>query len=50
MIFKTRAALAEPLRAAIKDDHPYATPAIVMLPTEGGDPDYLAWIAAEAKG
>ena len=47
MIFKTRAALDEAVRAAVKESHPYETPAIVVLPVEGGDPDYLAWIMAE---
>lgn len=50
MILKTRASLAEPLRAAIKEAHPYTLPAIVVLPVEGGDPAYLGWIAAEAHG
>lgn len=47
MIFKTRASLAEAVRAAVKESHPYETPAIVVLPVEGGDPNYLAWIMAE---
>jgi periplasmic divalent cation tolerance protein len=50
MILKTRAALAEAVRAAVKEAHPYATPAIVILPVEGGDADYLGWIANEATG
>jgi periplasmic divalent cation tolerance protein len=49
MIFKTRASLAEAVRAAVKDTHPYATPAIVVLPVEGGDPNYLGWINAETE-
>jgi periplasmic divalent cation tolerance protein len=48
MIVKTRAALAEPVREAVRAVHPYETPAIMIVPVEGGDPDYLAWIAAEA--
>src|SRR5690606_13784388 len=50
MILKTRAALAEAVRAAVKEVHPYSTPAIVFLPVEGGDARYLGWIAAEATG
>jgi periplasmic divalent cation tolerance protein len=50
MIFKTRASLAEAVRGAVKESHPYTTPAIVVLPVEGGDPDYLAWIDAETDG
>lgn len=48
MIVKTRAALTEPVREAVRAVHPYETPAIMIVPVEGGDPDYLAWIAAEA--
>jgi periplasmic divalent cation tolerance protein len=49
MIFKTRAALAEAVRAAVKDVHPYVTPAITVLPVEGGDAAYLGWIMAETE-
>jgi periplasmic divalent cation tolerance protein len=47
MIVKTRASLAEAVRAAVKATHSYTTPAILVLPLEGGDPSYLAWIMAE---
>jgi periplasmic divalent cation tolerance protein len=47
MIFKTRASLADAVRAAVKETHSYTTPAIVVLPIEGGDPTYLQWIVAE---
>jgi periplasmic divalent cation tolerance protein len=50
MIFKTRASHAEAVAAAVRESHPYTTPAVTVLPVEGGDPDYLAWIAAEASG
>ena len=50
MIIKTRAGLAEPVRAAVKQMHSYATPAILVLPVEAVDPDYHAWIVAEASG
>jgi periplasmic divalent cation tolerance protein len=50
MIVKTRASLAEPVRAAVKQMHSYATPAILVLPIESVDPAYHAWIVAEAKG
>ena len=50
MIIKTRASLAEPVRAAVKEMHSYTTPAILVLPVESVDPDYHAWIVAEAKG
>jgi periplasmic divalent cation tolerance protein len=46
MIIKTRASLAEPVRAAVKGSHPYDTPAIVVLPIESVDETYFAWIMA----
>lgn len=49
MIFKTRAELAEAVRRAVRASHPYTTPAILVLPVDGGDPDYLAWIAGETR-
>ena len=47
MIIKTRAALAEAVREAVKEMHSYTTPAILVLPIETVDPDYHAWILAE---
>jgi len=47
MIIKTRASLAEAVRAAVKAGHSYTTPAILVLPVEAVDPDYHAWIVAE---
>jgi periplasmic divalent cation tolerance protein len=52
MLVKTRAALAEAVRQAVKELHSYQTPAIMFLPVENADPDYHAWIVketAEAK-
>lgn len=49
MIIKTRATLAEAVRNAVKDMHSYSTPAILVLPIEGGDENYLAWIVAESE-
>src|SRR5260370_21041847 len=50
MIIKTRASLVEPVRAAVRAGHSYTTPAILVLPVEGGDPDYLGWIVGETEG
>jgi len=49
MIVKTRAALAEAVRAAVKAMHSYTTPAILVLPIEDIDPDYRAWLMAETE-
>ena len=50
MIIKTRAALAEAVRAAVKQMHSYTTPAILVLPIEHVDADYNAWLMAETAG
>ena len=50
MTFKTRASLADKLRVAGKAGQSYTTPSILVLPIEGGDPDYLRWIFAETEG
>lgn len=47
MIVKTRASLAEDVRAAVKERHAYATPAILVMPIESVDQSYLAWLLAE---
>jgi periplasmic divalent cation tolerance protein len=54
MIIKTRASLAERASAAVKEMHPYTTPALLVLPIESVDQGYLDWLLAEtapaAKG
>ena len=50
MIIKTRASLAEPVRAAVKEMHSYTTPAILVIPLESADQSYLGWILAETQG
>src|ERR1700730_15097796 len=47
MIIKTRATLAEKVRAAVRQMHSYTTPAILVLPIESVDADYHAWLVAE---
>ena len=50
MIIKTRASLAEAVRAAVKVLHSATTPAILVLPIEGGEPGYLSWLMQETAG
>jgi len=50
MIIKTRAALAEAVRTAVKEMHSYTTPAVLVIPIESVDPDYQAWIVRETEG
>ena len=49
MIVKTRASLAEDVRAVVKEMHSYTTPAILVLPIEGGEPGYLDWLMKETE-
>jgi periplasmic divalent cation tolerance protein len=49
MIIKTRASLAESVRAAVKEMHSYATPAILVIALESVDSNYLSWIMAETE-
>jgi periplasmic divalent cation tolerance protein len=49
MIIKTRRSLAEQVRAAVKEMHSYTTPAILVLPIEGGEPGYLDWLMKETE-
>jgi periplasmic divalent cation tolerance protein len=49
MIVKTRASLAEQVRASVRATHPYDTPAILVLPIESVDERYFAWILAETE-
>jgi periplasmic divalent cation tolerance protein len=50
MLIKTRAALAEQVRATVKELHTYTTPAIMVLPIESLDAAYHRWIVAESGG
>ena len=50
MIVKTRASLAESVRAAVKSLHSYDTPAVMVLPVESVDADYYRWIVEETAG
>jgi len=49
MIIKTRASLAEGVRAEVKALHSYTTPAILVLPIAGGEPAYLEWLMKETE-
>ena len=49
MLIKTRASLAEAVRAEVKARHSYDTPAILVLPIDSLDQTYLAWVLAETE-
>jgi periplasmic divalent cation tolerance protein len=43
----TRRSLVDAVTARVVELHPYDVPCVIALPLVGGNPDYLAWIAAE---
>jgi periplasmic divalent cation tolerance protein len=47
--FKTRRALVDAAIAALWAIHDYSVPCFVVLPIEGGSPDYLAWARAQTE-
>jgi len=47
MLIKTTAAQVEPIKALLAAEHPYDTPACLVLAVTDGLPDYLQWIARE---
>ena len=49
MIVKTRGSLAERVTAAVKENHSYETPAVLVLPVTGGNQSFIDWILAETE-
>ena len=49
MIIKTRASLAAAVQTAVKELHSYTTPAILVLPLESVEQNYLGWLMAETE-
>jgi periplasmic divalent cation tolerance protein len=49
VFFKTRRSLAEKLIAELWSVHNYSVPCFVVLPIEGGNADYLAWVRAQTE-
>ena len=47
LVAKSRADLIAPLTARVRALHSYDCPCVVALPIDGGNPDYLDWIAAQ---
>lgn len=46
MLIKSHVRHQQELIACIKTHHPYQTPELLVLPVQGGDPDYLSWLNA----
>jgi periplasmic divalent cation tolerance protein len=49
MIIKTREALASAVMEAVKSRHPYANPALVVLPIVDGSAEYLSWLSSQTQ-
>jgi periplasmic divalent cation tolerance protein len=49
VIVKTVKAQVEAVQTFVSDHHPYDLPEFLVLPVGGGDPAYLAWVAAESS-
>jgi periplasmic divalent cation tolerance protein len=49
MIIKTRTSLAEKVTTAVKAEHAYDTPAVLVLPILGGSQPYIEWIMKETE-
>ena len=47
MIIKTRASLAAAVEAAVKELHSYGTPAILVIPLESVEQNYMNWLVSE---
>jgi periplasmic divalent cation tolerance protein len=49
LVVKTIRARVDAVHTKIGELHPYDLPEILVLPVEGGDPAYLAWVAAQSS-
>ena len=49
MIVKTRASLAEQVSTAVRARHSYETPAVLVVPVDGGNQSFIDWILAETS-
>lgn len=46
LLIKSHVRHQQDLFTCIKAHHPYQTPELMVVPVQGGDPDYLAWLNA----
>jgi len=49
IVIKTIRARVDDVQARVSALHPYDLPEFLVLAVEGGDPAYLAWVAAESS-
>ena len=48
LVIKSQRSLLDELTQAIRELHSYSVPEVIALPIVGGNPGYLAWVAAES--
>ena len=49
LIAKTRKTLMQQLIETVKTHHSYECPCVLELPIQGGNPEFLRWIATETE-
>jgi periplasmic divalent cation tolerance protein len=49
LVIKTIRARVDAVHTMIGELHPYDLPEVLVLAVEGGDPAYLAWVAAQSS-
>jgi periplasmic divalent cation tolerance protein len=49
LVIKTVRSRVEAVHARVSELHPYDLPEFLVIPADGGDPAYLAWLAAESE-
>jgi periplasmic divalent cation tolerance protein len=50
LIIKTRRGLSDVAIRALRAEHPYEVPEMIVLPVIAGHPPYLDWVYAETNG
>lgn len=50
LVVKTVRPRVDAVRALVRQLHPYELPEFVVVPVDGGDEAYLAWLRSEASG
>ena len=49
LMIKTSAELVDEVGATVRELHSYETPELISLVIDGGDPDYLGWLAGSLR-
>jgi len=49
VVIKTIRGRVDQVQARVSALHPYDLPEFLVVPVEGGDPAYLAWVTAESS-